>query len=263
MPFKAATWNILATAYIRREWYPGIRPEVLDPARRVPALASHAAALDADLLCLQEVEKDVFAVLEGRLGLLGYAGYYEKKSKGRPDGCATFFRKEVFAFRGSQRLDYHDRGDGREDSGHVALLLALEYGGRLLGVANTHIRWDRPDVPRDEQVGFRQVTELLEACARFIPPCAGWLVCGDFNRTPDDEAVAAMRRAGFAFAHAGRPHVLSAATNGRAKLIDYLFHSATLRSRPIDPPAINDGTLLPSPEQPSDHLALLADVEWT
>ncbi len=115
-------------------------------------------------------------------------GHFEKKGAGRPDGCATFFRKEVFALRGTQRLDYHDRGEGREDSGHVALLLALEHGGRLLGVANTHVRWDRPRTPPAEQVGLRQILELLEACQRFIPPCAGWLVCGDFNRP------SAMRR---------------------------------------------------------------------
>jgi mRNA deadenylase 3'-5' endonuclease subunit Ccr4 len=262
MPFKTATWNVLASAYIRPDWYPGVLPELLAPARRVPALAGHAAALGADLLCLQELERDAYAALEGRLGPLGCTGRYEKKAGGRPDGCATFFRNSLFVLRGTQRLDYHDHGQGREDSGHVALLLALEFEGRLLGVANTHVRWDRPRTPRDEQVGFRQVMELLEACQRFTPPCAGWLICGDFNRTPDDEAVAAMRRAGFAFAHAGRPHVLSAVTNGKAKLIDYLFHTATLRARPLDPPAISDATLLPSPEQPSDHLALMAELEW-
>jgi mRNA deadenylase 3'-5' endonuclease subunit Ccr4 len=262
MPFKVATWNVLANAYVRPEWYPGVPAEFLDPARRVPALAAHAAALDTDVLCLQEVEKPVVTALEGRLGQLGYAARFEKKGQGRPDGCATFFRQGLFTLRGAQRLEYHDRGAGPDDSGHVALLLALENEGRLLGMANTHVRWDRPGTPREGQVGYRQVVELVEACERFGPRCGGWVVCGDFNRTTDDEAVAAMRQAGFAFAHAGRPHVLSAVANGRAKLIDYIFHTTALRSRPIDPPAIHDSTPLPSAEQPSDHLALLAEIEW-
>jgi mRNA deadenylase 3'-5' endonuclease subunit Ccr4 len=262
MSFKIVTWNVLANAYIRPELYPSVGSDFLDTARRVPALVAHADALDADLLCLQEVERPVFTALNRQLAPLGYAGRYEKKGKGRPDGCATFFRQAAFTLRGTQRLEYSDRGPGQEDSGHVALLLALEHQGRLLGVANTHVRWDKPGTPREGQVGFRQVMEMLEACGRFSPHCSGWVVCGDFNRTPADEAVAAMRQAGFTFAHEGRPQVKSAVANGRARLIDYIFHSQALRSRPFDPPALDDATLLPSAGQPSDHVALMAEVEW-
>jgi endonuclease/exonuclease/phosphatase family metal-dependent hydrolase len=263
MPFKAATWNVLANAYLKPEWYPGVALDLLDPARRVQAVARHAAALGADILCLQEVEREVFAAVRAGLAPPGGEGRYEKKGAGRPDGCATFFRQAAFAPRGTQRLDYRDRAaEQAKDSGHVALLLALEHEGRLLGVANTHVRWDKPRTPRGEQVGRRQVLELLEACARFTPRCDGWLVCGDFNRTPDDEVLALMRQARFVAAHEGRPHVRSAVTNGRAKLIDYIFHAPSLKSRPQDPPAIHDDTLLPSPEQPSDHLALAAEMGW-
>jgi len=263
MPFTAATYNVLATAYINPAWYAGVPRELFDPAWRVPALVRHVEGLGADLLCLQEVERDILTALDERLGALGYQGHYEKKGAGRPDGCATFFRKGAFTEVQRERLAYRDRGPGRQgDSGHVALLLYLGYEGRLLGVANTHVRWDRPETPRDEQVGFRQVEELLEACVRYTPRCDGWVICGDFNRTPDAEAVSAMRQAGFVFAHAGQPHARSCVAHGRAQLIDYLFHSAALRSLPRDPPALADDTPLPSREQPSDHLALVAEFEW-
>jgi endonuclease/exonuclease/phosphatase (EEP) superfamily protein YafD len=133
---------------------------------------------------------------------------------------------------------------------------------RLLGVGNTHVRWDRPGTPADEQVGFRQVIELVEACRRFEPRCDGWLVCGDFNRTPDGEAVDLMRRAGFVFAHQGRPHARSCVANGRASLVDYLFHTTALWSRPQDLPPVSEATWLPSREQPSDHLPLVAEFGW-
>jgi mRNA deadenylase 3'-5' endonuclease subunit Ccr4 len=263
MSFKVATYNVLATAYIRPEWYRGVPPGLLDPAWRVPALASHVEGLDADLLCLQEVEADVFAALDGRLAPRGYLGLYERKGGGRPDGCATFFRQTTLTLHRSQRLDYHDRGPGQTaDSGHISLLMGLEHERRLLGVANTHVRWDRPGTPPSEQVGRRQVVELLAACGRFTPPCDGWLVCGDFNRTPDDEVIAVMREAGFQFAHERCPAAQSCVANGRARLIDYVFHSASLRSRPVAPPVVGDDTRLPSPGQPSDHLALAAAVEW-
>jgi mRNA deadenylase 3'-5' endonuclease subunit Ccr4 len=263
MSFTVATYNILASAYIKPEWYAGVSEHLLRSESRVPAVARHVAALDADILCLQEVEPEVFAALTTHLEPLGYTGYYEQKGRGRPDGCATFFRTNAFALRLSHRLEYRDREAGANShSGHVALLLALEHDGQLLGIANTHVRWSAPNTHRDEQVGYRQVVELLEACRRFEPPCRDWVVCGDFNYPPEAEAIGAMRDAGYGFAHAERPHLRSAVANGRAKLIDYVFHTGGLRSRPLDPPPISDDTKLPSTDQPSDHLALVAHFDW-
>jgi endonuclease/exonuclease/phosphatase (EEP) superfamily protein YafD len=71
-----------------------------------------------------------------------------------------------------------------------------------------------------------------------------------------------MTAAGYAFAHMGRAHTRSAVANGRAKLIDYVFHTAGLRACPLDPPSITDDTRLPSLDQPSDHLPLLAEFDW-
>jgi mRNA deadenylase 3'-5' endonuclease subunit Ccr4 len=263
MSFRAATYNVLANAYIKPDRYPSVQADFLDPAWRLPALVRHLEGLDADLLCLQEVERETFAALGRRLKALGYAGHFEKKGQGKPDGCATFFRQGTFVLRRAQRLDYHDgeRGAGG-DSGHIALLLGVEYRGSLLGVANTHLRWDRPGTPRARQIGYAQITELLEECQRFVPPCRGWLVCGDFNRTPDGEVVTAVRKAGYEYAHADSRGVRSCVANGRARLLDYLFHSRGLRAQPVAPPALEDETALPAEGQPSDHLALLAEFDW-
>src|SRR5262245_10241733 len=104
MPFRAITYNLLATAYIKPAWYAGVAAELLWPERRVPAVVQHIESLNADLLCLQEVEAKVFTTLNQRLKPLGYHGRYERKGKGKPDGCAAFFRESVFALRAVQRL---------------------------------------------------------------------------------------------------------------------------------------------------------------
>jgi mRNA deadenylase 3'-5' endonuclease subunit Ccr4 len=257
MSFRVATYNVLATAYVRPDRYPDVPPDLLDPGRRHACLVDHVEGLAADLLCLQEVEQGVFTALERRLTSLAYEGHYEKKGGRRPDGCATFFRTGVFVRRDVQRLDYQDGG-----LGHIALLVGLEHEGRRLGVANTHLRWDSPGTPRPGRLGLRQVEELLEACERFVPPCHGWLICGDFNATPDNEVVALVRQAGYEHAHAGSPGARSCVANGRARLIDYVFHSPALRAVPVAPPLIVDDTPLPSAAEPSDHLALQADVIW-
>jgi mRNA deadenylase 3'-5' endonuclease subunit Ccr4 len=263
MAFEVVTYNVLATAYLGRGDYSAVPPELLDPDRRVPALVRHVAGLDSDVLCLQEVEADVFGALREGLEPLGYAGVYEWKSGGKPDGCATFYRTTVFAFEKSVRLEYRDEEKGAgKHSGFVALMVALTHAGRTLGVANTHLRWDRPGTSRRDQVGHRQAVELIEACRRFEPPRDGWVVCGDFNRGPESEVAATFREAGFALAHAGRPHARSAVTNRRASLIDHLFYTASLAATPLDPPPVSDGMVLPSEEQPSDHLALAARFDW-
>src|ERR1043166_3560967 len=105
MPFRAVTYNVLATAYINPAWYASVPPDLLRPERRVPAVVRHVEAPDADVICLQEVEKDTFAALARRMGPLSYGGHYEKKGRRKPDGCAVFFREGVFALREIQRLD--------------------------------------------------------------------------------------------------------------------------------------------------------------
>lgn len=262
MAFTVATYNILASAYIKPEWYEGVPEQLLRPDSRVLAVGNHVEALHSDVLCLQEVEPAVFSALSGRLGPLGYTGYFEQKGHSKPDGCATFVAR-TFSVRQPQRLEYRDRENGSEKhSGHVALLLALESDGHVLGVANTHIRWNKPGTPRDEHVGYCQVTEVIEACRTFEPHCRDWVICGDFNAAPDTEVIGAMRNAGYVSAHADRPNIRTAVANGRAKLIDYVFHPAGLRAKPLDPPVIADDTKLPSTEQPSDHLALVAEFDW-
>lgn len=263
MAFEVVTYNVLATAYLGRGDYSAVPPDLLDPERRIPALVRHVADLGADVLCLQEVEADTFAALREALEPQGYAGLIEFKGRGKPDGCATFHRAGRLPLRRAARLEYRDDENGPgKHSGFVALLVALSCEGRTLGVANTHLRWDRPGTPRREQVGHRQAAELIESCNNFDPPCDGWIVCGDFNRRFDSEVGATFRDAGFDVAHAGRPHVCSCVANGRASLIDHLFHSRALVARPIDPAPVSDSTILPSPEQPSDHLALAASFDW-
>lgn len=263
MSFKAATYNVLATAYLAKGDYSAVPKELLDLVWRVPALVRHIADLKTDLLCLQEVERDVFKALTAHLEPLGYRGHLERKGRGKPDGCATFYHAEMFTLCKVARLEYHDQERGRtEHSGFVALLAVLQQQKKLLGVANTHLRSDPPGTPRHRQISHRQVVELLRECQEFAPSCDGWLVCGDLNSRPDADVVATMQATGFEYAHAGRPEVCSAVIDGKGLLLDYLFHTSKLLPRPLDPPSVTGMKALPSPNQPSDHLAIMAEFSW-
>ena len=261
MAFTLATWNILATSYIRPEFYPGSPRHVLDPACRVPELVRQAIALDTDILCLQEVEVSVFAALQKGLAGSGYSGTHALKGANRPDGCATFFRGSRFTLAHTQRIAFAD-GDGRANSGHIAQLLLLDREGKRLAVLNTHLKWDPPDTPRERQWGYRQIVQSIEALRTDAGPSAGQIVCGDFNVTPQSDVVEALLSAGFDYAHRHCGVIVTCNSNGQPKLIDYLFHSQSLRAQPVIPALIDARTILPSSEQPSDHLPLAAQFEW-
>jgi protein angel len=262
LPFTLLTCNVLADGYIRREWYPHTPDEWLEPGVRHPALAERLAAQEAGIICLQEVEAPLYATLTTRLQRDGYAGSRLPKGGNKPDGCATFWHPDEFTLLAEQRLAYADGGAGRTASGHVAQLTVLGNGGRRLGVANTHLKWDAPDTAAAQQYGLAQISQLLAACAATAPACAAWIICGDFNVTPDSPLLGVLRDAGFTHAHQAHPGAHTAAPNRAPRVIDYLFHGAALSAAPVLPPVIDEQTPLPGPDHPSDHLALAARFDW-
>lgn len=261
MAFTVASYNVLATGYIRPRFYPQTPAALLAPAWRLPALARHVATLDADVLCLQEVDAGIFAAVEAALAPRGYDGHYARKDSDKPDGCAAFLRRDSAELVDTSRLAFADGHGGEAASGHIAQVIRLAIDGRRLGIANTHLKWSRSDIPPHEQPPMRQVAELLRLTAAERN-CDGWILCGDFNMTPETAVIAAVRQAGFIAAHHGLAPGHTCNPNGRAKTIDYLFHSPDLHATPAALPVIDDATPLPSPEQPSDHLALLASFSW-
>jgi CCR4-NOT transcription complex subunit 6 len=259
--FTFTTWNILANAYIRTEYYPNTPPEILNNDYRRPAIVKRACQLDADILCLQEVERDAFTALETALVPLGYAGHLAMKGAPKPDGCATFYRSALFRLLDAQRILYADGGDA-PNSGHVAQLLTLDFAGRRLDLINTHLKWDPPATPRDLQWGYRQASQALSALP--LPTPAGvQILCGDFNVTADSAVVRLLISAGFAATHPPAPGSYSCNSSREPKLIDYIFFRGPLQAEAVALPRINGATPLPSATEPSDHLPLLAHFSLT
>jgi mRNA deadenylase 3'-5' endonuclease subunit Ccr4 len=257
--FVVATYNVLANAYIRRDWYPRTPPRLLLPEERVPAVARRLRALGADLLCLQEVERSTFATYAAHLALAGYNGRHAQRPDGRPDGCVIFLRGPMSAWRSHVVIDLDDDGAPRRTR-RIAQMACVDVGGRRLGIVNAHLEWDAPDTPADLQIAPRQVARLLAARAP-VDDCAGWIVCGDFNATPESPAVHAIRSAGLTASHGDRPPPTCNA-NRHARAIDYLFHDAALVASPRAMRPLAADAPLPGPDEPSDHLPVVAAFSW-
>jgi mRNA deadenylase 3'-5' endonuclease subunit Ccr4 len=247
LSLRVVSYNVLADSYIQRAFFPRTPPEVLDPSRRHPALAAHVAAFAGDIVCLQEVEPAVLEAIGAALP--GHQVHYEPKI-GKPDGVATLVRAQV------RRRAFVVYADG---TGHVALLVVIEHQERLLGVANTHVKWGPPP---GAPVGVAQAEALLDALERFEPACAGWVVCGDFNARPDSTLAGRVRARGLHDSYEGQ-EAFTCNANAEAKRIDFIFHSASLSAAPSPLRAITSETVLPSAEEPSDHLAIGAVLAWT
>jgi mRNA deadenylase 3'-5' endonuclease subunit Ccr4 len=237
---QVVSYNVLADSYVKPVFYPHVDPGHLDPVWRRDALIARIASFRADAICLQEVESDLFAILESRLA--GFVGQFARKAMGKPDGCATFVRGRVQSW---QTLTYSD------ESGHVALLAVIEAQSRRLGIANTHLRWGPPD----SQIGLVQANELLDAIGE-----APWIIAGDFNAGPDSDLIEEFRRRGFRDGYASVGGATCNA-NGVAKRIDFLMYRG-LRCVPERVQAIDGHTALPSATEPSDHLAIRAEFSW-
>lgn len=258
---KLATYNILANAYIRPAWYPRTDAGIFVVAQRRNALLQRIIGFGAAVVCLQEVEPDACSFLQAALAEHGYNGSYAQKHELRPDGCATFVRSSALSLRASDVLYYHDTAVGSADSGHLALIVECEYQDRRLGIVNTHLRWDKPNMRGQQHIGYRQIMELLDVYLPARQRVDGWLICGDFNVEPESDVISALQHHGFV--DAGRDTgFYTCNSNAVAKRIDYIFHSRQLNVQLLPQRTIDDLTPLPSADEPSDHLPIIGNVRW-
>ena len=252
--FLALTYNVLAQAYVRPSRYRGCQADALAGAPRRALLLTKIPALDADLLCLQEVEPELFAALMAAMP--AHAGVFEQKH-GRPDGCATFYRRDHFELVTSHPLHYRAC---EPEHDHLALLTLLRCDAGELLVANTHLRWQPEDTPPAQHLGLQQFEELLAACDAH--PASAQLLAGDLNALSRSPVLAAAKRAGLQLgARSLRPWD-TALINGRRRKLDYLLHGPRLRPSPRELPQLSASRPIPSLREPSDHLPLLVDFRW-
>lgn len=240
---RLVTWNVLADAYLLAERYPCSPPGLLEAGARTELIVEHAAALHADVLCLQEAEAHLVAALEARLDGTATV-WWCPKGNGRPDGCAAVVA-DPLAVRSHRRVEFPD------DSGHVAQLLEVRTpGGGTLTVANTHLRW-APELSSATHVGAAQAAHLVS----LLAGCDQAVVCGDVNAGAGPGPRGVLAGAGFRDLHAGS---ISARVNTVGLRALDTISVRGLRGTASAPPSVPDPA--PSAALPSDHVPLGATV---
>ncbi|WP_435007948.1 endonuclease/exonuclease/phosphatase family protein [Tundrisphaera lichenicola] len=155
-------------------------------------LARGLAELSLDLIALQEVTEPLGTStahwLADELGDYSVHVCPKAGSGRRHEGIAILSRLPV---EGHEQLDL--QGQQR-----TAQFLSVRAGGRALVLVNGHYYW--PVGAHGPQV--RQVGLVLDRIASFAPGTA-FIVCGDYNATPDCRSIDLMRRS-FVSTHRAR-----------------------------------------------------------
>uniref|UniRef100_A0A3Q1IJS9 2',5'-phosphodiesterase 12 n=1 Tax=Anabas testudineus TaxID=64144 RepID=A0A3Q1IJS9_ANATE len=209
---RVVSYNILADVYAQTELsktvlYPYCAPYALQLDYRQNLIKKELTGYNADIICLQEVDKGVFVdSLTPALDAFGLDGVFKMKEK-QHEGLATFYRRSKFRLlshhdillsealtsdpihsqlleRVSANSALKDKILRRSTSLQVSVLEDLNKPGRKVCVANTHLYFH----PKGGNVRLVQMGVALQHLShviREVAPGAPLIFCGDFNSIPN------------------------------------------------------------------------------
>ena len=228
-------------------------------SERLPLLLADMAALQPDLLALQEV---VYVMQQDRLlGAAGEGRYAAVRGwAGRPEYGNSLLVREPILATDVERLDL-----GLRRAAH-RVRIALP-GGSTAIVVVTHLHHEVDGAAERDRQAAARLEWLADA-----PVADATIAMGDFNADPAERTAIRMRDAGFRSAYAEAngsdpavtwPSGLQAPamdTDGDPGCLDYIWVRGAVRVASarlaFDRPDPEDPTLYPS-----DHLGISAHIE--
>ncbi len=257
-PLRVVTWNILAQSFVQPKRYPKTPPEVLEADTRIPKILGRLKEINADVYCLQEVEPGMAENIQTSLGGSDVFLMHYAQRHGHADGCALYVRRSAAEVSHLAVMRYA-AGRGQSDRLAVAGALRLKNGDhKRFGIASTHLDWQRDQTPPEQHLGRLQLVEFFEGYRALVPGCDAWLIAGDFNATSQSCVLTEAQRQGWYLGAKTQRPWDTTNINGRCRKIDYILYSTpelTPAPEPLAP--LSKHQLLPTLQEPSDHLPLV------
>ncbi|KAM3849795.1 2',5'-phosphodiesterase 12 [Diretmus argenteus] len=209
---RVVSYNILADVYAQTELsktvlYPYCAPYALELDYRQNLIKKELAGYNADIICLQEVDKGVFADSLGpALDAFGLDGVFRIKEK-QHEGLTTFYRRSKLRLlsrhdvvlsealtsdpvhaellhRVSAYATLKDKILQRSTTLQVTVFEDLNEPPKKICVANTHLYW-HPKAGNIRLVQMEVALLHLSHVIAEVAPGTPLLFCGDFNSTPN------------------------------------------------------------------------------
>ncbi|KAL7018119.1 hypothetical protein ACKWTF_010645 [Chironomus riparius] len=143
------------------------------------------------ILCCQEVQWNHLSQIQNRLNCMNYAVLFKKRTGDKCDGCAIFYKKDLFQLIEEHNVEFNQPGIellNRENVAIIAKLCLKSDPTIQFLVATTHLLYN----PRREDIRLAQIQILLAELDRhaqiidsngqktYMPV----ILTGDFNLKP-------------------------------------------------------------------------------
>ncbi|XP_062911871.1 protein angel homolog 2 isoform X2 [Mobula hypostoma] len=190
--FSVLSYNILAQDLLEdnSHLYRHCSQPLLQWGFRFSNILKELKQLDADIMCLQEVQNNHYGMqLKPILESLGYHCEYKMRTGNKRDGCAICFKRSKFSLISASPVEFYRpmiQILDRDNVGLVVLLQpAVSQSAARVCVANTHLLYN----PRRGDIKLAQLAILLAEINKLASDGKGghWpiVLCGDFNSVPD------------------------------------------------------------------------------
>ncbi|OVA05024.1 Endonuclease/exonuclease/phosphatase [Macleaya cordata] len=179
--FTVVSHNILAdrNASKHRGFYSNVPSEYMNWDYRKRVICEELIGLDPDIICLQEVDKyyDLLITMEKE----GYAGTYKRRTGDTVDGCAMFWKSDVFKLLEGESIKFKEFGL-RDNVAQLSVFEMCKADSRRIVVGNIHVLFNQ----NQGDIKLGQIRLLLSR-AHTLSEKWGTIpvvLAGDFNSTP-------------------------------------------------------------------------------
>uniref|UniRef100_L7LXA5 Putative transcriptional effector ccr4-related protein n=1 Tax=Rhipicephalus pulchellus TaxID=72859 RepID=L7LXA5_RHIPC len=215
LEFTVMSYNVLAQGLLEDNphLYQHCHEDVLQWPLRRQNLLTELKEVNADILCLQELQQDHYETdFKPELEKMGYGCLYKQRTGDKRDGCGIFFRKSIFELDCFEPIEYARSDVTVLDRDNVALIAMLKpvasnakFGTDFrLCVSTTHLLFN----PRRGDIKLAQLCLLLAEIDRLAfrgdspdgtPLYFPILLCGDMNSEPHSPLYTFLTRGSLCY----------------------------------------------------------------
>jgi len=167
---KILQWNLLSQKDIYSSFHPDYYDDkIFDWIKRLNLFIKFFQKENADILCLQEVDKDSFINFSFLLEKIGYDKHIckFKSDADRPIGCATFWKSNI-------NCVYCESGN-LDTTNQVYIHTKFIINDEIINVFNTHFK-AKPEFEETRIIQIKFLYNIIEKIKK-----EKIILCGDFN----------------------------------------------------------------------------------